>query len=260
MAEYRHNFPCRGAYVNVENGADAQFVIQEDRMDKIFYDREGYYIQENVFSGEECAALIEASQMLENSTNGTFRPQMMPHRVNDIFLCALRKRAVVDSIAQAVGGKPVGLQTEFFYCKPGTRGFSLHQDNFFVEAPYGVFASAWCALTDTFAEKGGLIVYPGTHKEGLLPVQKIEVVRDAGQDPNANNEETVVPPQYKAINASVPKGAVLYIHGHLVHGSNPNTTQEWRHVLLSTYIRDGESFRPGSYAQRAPVPLFDEAA
>jgi ectoine hydroxylase-related dioxygenase (phytanoyl-CoA dioxygenase family) len=225
-------------------------------MDLKFYQENGYWIEENVFSDEECAALIEESKTFENAVAGTFRPQQMPHRANDIVLNkALRHPKIVKSIAEIVGGKPVGLQTEFFYCKPGTRGFSLHQDNFFVEAPFGVFASAWGALTDTYMEKGGLIVYPGTHKEGMLPVRKIEVDKDKGQDPNANNEEVVVPPQYKPINAKVPKGAVLYIHGHLVHGSNPNITQEWRHVMLSTYIRENEPFRAGKYAQRAPVEL-----
>lgn len=235
-------------------------------MDLEAYRRDGYYIEENVFSDEECAALIEASKKLDNYVSGTFRPQMMPHRTDEIYLNALRKRKIVDSIAQAVGGKPVGLQTEQFYCKPGTRGFSLHQDNFFVEAPFGVFASAWCALTDTYMEKGGLIVYPGTHavrgsgRGDTLPVRKIEVAKDSGQDPNANNEETVVPPEFKPFNAKVPKGAALYIHGHLVHGSNPNQTQEWRHVLLSTYIKEGEPFRAGNYAQRAPVDLYGGAA
>lgn len=224
-------------------------------MDVKAYERDGYWIEEDVLTSAECDALIEASKKLENFTNGTHRPQMMPHRVDDAYLHAMRTPKLVKSIGQIVGGTPVGLQTELFYCKPGTRGFSLHQDNFFVEAPFGVFASAWIALTDTHPDKGGLIVYPGTHKEGLLPVEKISVTKDAGQDPNANNEQTVVPPQYKAINPSVPKGAALYIHGHLVHGSNPNRTDEWRHVLLCTYIRKGERFRPGSYAQRAPVEL-----
>lgn len=224
-------------------------------MDLEFYNENGYWIEEGVFDDAACAGLIEASKTLENYTNGTHRPMMMPHRVNPIYLAAMKNPKIVASIAQAVGGKPVGLQTEFFYCKPGTRGFSLHQDNFFVEAADHMFASAWCALTDTYAEKGGLIVYPGTHKEGMLPVRKIEIAKDKGQDPNANNEETVVPPQYKPINAEVPKGAVLYIHGQLVHGSNSNQSNEWRHVLLNTYIREGEKFRPGKYAQRAPVVL-----
>lgn len=225
-------------------------------MDLDFYNEHGYYIEEGVYTDAQCDALIEASKSLENYQNGTFRPMMMPHRTHEIYLEAMRTPKIVASIGQAVGGKPVGLQTEFFYCKPGTRGFSLHQDNFFVEAPMGVFASAWVALTDTYAEKGGLIVYPGTHKEGLLPVEKLQLSEDKGQDPNANNEQTIVPAKYKPINASVPRGAALYIHGHLVHGSNPNVTDEWRSVLLSTYIREGEPFRAGKYAQRAPVELF----
>ncbi len=225
-------------------------------MDLAFYHEHGYYLEENVLSLSECDALIEASRVLPNYLDGSCRPQMMPHRIDDIYLKMLRHPNIVASITQAVGGKAVGLQTELFFCKPGTRGFSLHQDNFFVEAPFGAFASAWCALTDTYPEKGGLIVYPGSHKEGLLPVRKIAVAQDIGQDPNAGNEETVVPPQYQPLSISVPKGAALYIHGHLVHGSHSNLTQEWRFVMLNTYIREGEPFRSGRYAQREAVALL----
>lgn len=219
------------------------------------YHELGFHIEEKLFTPEECDQLIEAAKDLENAKNETYRPQMMPHRQNDLYLTAMRKPKLVTIMNKLVGGKAVGLQTELFYCKPGTRGFSLHQDNFFVQAPIGVFASAWVALTDTYEEKGGLIVYPGSHKEGLLPVRKLELAKDTAQDPNANNEETIVPPQYKAINASVPRGAVLFIHGHVVHGSNPNRSNEWRHVLLNTYIREGEPFRPGNYAQREAITL-----
>jgi phytanoyl-CoA hydroxylase len=220
-----------------------------------FYQEKGFFIEENLFSDEECAQLIQAASDLENAKNATYRPQMMPHRTNPLYLNAMRKPALTHIINQLVGGKAAGLQTELFYCKPGTRGFSLHQDNFFVQAPLGTFASAWIALTDTYFEKGGLIVYPGTHKEGLLPVRKLTLSKDSAQDPNANNEETVVPPHYPLLNANVPKGAALFIHGHLVHGSNTNQTDEWRYVLLNTYIREGEYFRPGNYAQRETVEL-----
>lgn len=223
------------------------------------YAEEGFCIQENVFSDSECAALIETGRNLkEFREDGITKPAMMPHRIEPLFLQAMKNRAIVGMMEQLVGGPVSGLQTEFFYCMPGTRGFSNHQDNFYVEAPYGAFASAWCALTDTYKEKGGLIVYPGTHREGMLPTRKIEMTRDAGQDPNANNEETVIPPQYTAINAAVPQGAALYIHSGLVHGSNPNLTQEPRYVLLITYIRKGEKFRPGNYAKRAEVDVYGD--
>lgn len=219
------------------------------------YHELGYHIEENIFPDEYCEQLIQAANQLESAKSGTYRPQMMPHRQNEVYLQAMRHPAIVQIMNKLVDGKAMGLQTEFFYCKPGTCGFSLHQDNFFVQAPFGVFASAWVALTDTYFEKGGLIVFPGSHKEGLLPVKKLHLEKDSKQDPNANNEETVVPPKYKKMNASVPKGAALFIHGHLVHGSNPNTTKEWRYVMLNTYIRQGENFRPGNYAQREMVEL-----
>jgi phytanoyl-CoA hydroxylase len=216
----------------------------------------GYHIQEGVFSDKECESLIHAAHELEDAKKEIFRPCMMPHRQHPIFIEALKNPLIVKAISAMVGGQAAGLQSEFFYCKPGTRGFSLHQDNFYVEAEYGVFASTWIALSDTYLEKGGLIIYPESHKEGALPVQKLNLGIDASQDPNANNEETVVPPQYSLYNVAIPKGTALFIHGHLVHGSNPNKTDEWRYVLLNTYIKSGETFRAGQYAKRAEVELI----
>lgn len=219
------------------------------------FNKEGYHIEPDVFSPEECDRLIALSNEFENAKTGTYRPQMMPHRINDDYLVALKNQKIVKLIEIFCEGEPVGLQTEFFFCKPGTRGFSAHQDNFFVEANYGVFLSAWVALTDTYSDKGGLIVYPGSHQEGLLPVRKTNLVASSSQDPNANNEECVIPAVYQPINATVSKGSALFIHGHVVHASNANTTDEFRYVLLCTYIRAGEKFRVGKYAQRSVVQL-----
>lgn len=219
------------------------------------FNQHGYHIEPAVFTFEECDHLIAQSHDFENARSGSYRPQMMPHRINDAYLNALKNKKIVNLIEIFCEGEPVGLQTEFFFCKPGTRGFSLHQDNFFVEANYGVFLTAWVALTDIYPEKGGLIVYPGSHKEGLLPIRKICVEASVSQDPNANNEECVVPEVYKPVHATVPKGSALFIHGHLVHASNMNTTNEFRYVLLCTYIRAGEKFRVGKYAQRNVVQL-----
>lgn len=222
-----------------------------------FYNQYGYFIEHNLFSNEECDNLIEASKSLPSALDNTYKPYMMPNRLNEIYTRAMAKPELVKIMSHLVGGEVSGLQTEFFFCKPGTRGFSLHQDNFFVEAGKEVFASAWIALTDTYQEKGGLIAYPGSHKEDILPTRKIELSKDQGQDPNANNEEVIVPVIYPETHASVPKGSVFFIHGHLVHGSNPNLTDEFRYVLLCTYIKKGEKFRPGFYAQRAEIDLHN---
>lgn len=220
------------------------------------YNNDGFAIQNNVLTRRQCTDLIEAGCSLPGYKAGNFKPAMMPHREHDLFLQTLKNPLIVEMMERFLGGEVSGLQTEFFYCKPGTRGFSNHQDNFFVQAPYGAFASAWIALTDTYKDKGGLVVYPGSHKEGLLPVRPLALSVDAGQDPNANNEECVVPPQYSPLDATVPCGSALYIHGHVVHRSNPNVTNQWRYVLLMTYARKGAEFRPGTYAQRAPIDVY----
>ena len=220
------------------------------------FDKNGFYIEKDALNLDICNKLISQSRYLENAKSGTYRPMMMPHRSDPHYLEALKTPKIVNTVRLFCKGEPVvGLQTEFFFCKPGTPGFSLHQDNFFVEANYGVFLSAWIALTDTYPENGGLIVYPGTHRESLLPVAKKNVPASASQDPNANSEECLVPDQYSAINVSVPKGSALFIHGNLVHGSNTNVSGDFRYVLLCTYIKMGEKFRVGKYAQRNIVEL-----
>lgn len=219
------------------------------------YHEFGFHLEKNLVDPLNCELLIKESYTLSGAKAKDYKPFMMPHRENSYFMEALKHKKIVDIISMLVGGKPVGLQSQFFYCKPGTRGFSLHQDNFFVQAKFDVFASAWMALTNTQPLNGGLIVYPGSHKNGLFPVKKLNLGADPNQDPNANNEESDVPPHYQPYNLTVLKGSVLFIHGHTVHGSNPNKSDENRYVLLNTYIKSGESFRSGNYAQREAVEV-----
>ncbi len=58
---------------------------------------------------------------------------MNPHLFNDVFLNALKNKKVLNIVKQCASGKVLGLQTRFFYCPPGTSGYSMHQDNYFAE-------------------------------------------------------------------------------------------------------------------------------
>jgi hypothetical protein len=52
------------------------------------------------------------------------------------------------------------------------------------------------------------------------------------------------------------KGSLLMLHGCVVHGSYPNTSEtRSRPMLLIPYITRGEKFVPGKVAQRAEQPL-----
>ncbi len=218
------------------------------------YEEQGYFVEPGLLDDDACAELISAAEELAATMENSDRPLMQPHRRNEIFLQTMRRPAIVDIMKRICGGRVTALQSEFFLCRRGTPGFAPHQDNYFVEAPVGAFASAWIALCDVGPDNGGLYLFPGTHA-GILPVEDFDQGDYALQDPNARAKGTVVPATAKRIDAVVPKGAVLFIHGCVVHGSNDNTTDQPRYALLNTYIREGAPFRSGNYAGRAPIEV-----
>jgi len=221
------------------------------------YQELGYHVEYGVWTPEECEALVRAARQFESFREGRCAPLMNPHRQDPLFLTALRKPAVVRVMERLIGGPVSGLQTQFFFCQPGTRGFARHQDNYFVEAKQEVFGSAWAALQDVTPDMGGLVVYPRTHREAILPVANVpDYQPTAHQCPNANREQAVLPPGYRGVDMAIPQGAVVFLHGHTVHSSHDNQSDRFRHALLMTYIRRGEHFRPGKMAGRAEVDVY----
>jgi ectoine hydroxylase-related dioxygenase (phytanoyl-CoA dioxygenase family) len=219
----------------------------------------GFYILPGFLSAAECDALIAQSKTLANAKNGEYRPALNPHRENPAFATLMKDPKLVGMVERLVGGKASGLQTQWFFGRPGTKGFSVHQDNFFVEAGAPeAFVSTWLALNDTSIENGTIFVFPGAHKEGLLPVRPLAKVAAAGQDYNANNEECVVPARYRRVDVAVPKGTLVFLDSLAPHGSYDNISSDsWRYVMLNNYIRSGIAFRPGNSAKREEIPLYD---
>ena len=220
------------------------------------YKKLGYHIEENIWTSIECEALIRAARSFSSFKSGVSAPLMQPHRQDSLFLLALRNPTVVSIAEKLVEGKVSGLQTEFFFSGPGTPGFAKHQDNRALEAKPDAFVSAWSAMVDVTAEMGGLIGYPGTHNEAILPTVKTGMVSDPSQDPNAYGEEAILPAKYDPLDLVVAAGSVVFMHSHFVHASHRNNSEGYRYALLLTYIRSGEPFRPGFNAKRAEVELY----
>lgn len=219
----------------------------------------GFHAEYNFIDIKECDEIIAASQTLANAKNGEYRPTLNPHLENPTFLKIMRDPKVIAIMEKLVGGKVSGIQTQFFFGKPGTMGFSIHQDNFFVEAkPADAFVSTWLALTDVDKENGTIFVYPGAHKEGLLPVRKLSGIPGIGQEYNATNEETVVPSNYLPVIVEVPKGTLIFLHSFAPHGSFDNKTSDrWRQVMLNNYIKQSIPFRAGNSAKRKEINIYE---
>lgn len=227
--------------------------------EKIFFQEQGFFILSDVFTHQQCEELVTAAHEFSSYKSGALTPVMNPHRLDGRFYGAMRHPKILEIMEELLSGTVSGLQSQFFFCRPGTPGFSKHQDNFYVQAKPQCFASAWVALDDVTPQNGGLYVFPGSHREDILPTESVVPNSIYGQDANANCRQTLLPSHYVEESLVVPRGGVVLIHGHVVHASHDNLSQNYRHSLLLTYIKKGETFRKGFSAQREEVDLYSVA-
>jgi ectoine hydroxylase-related dioxygenase (phytanoyl-CoA dioxygenase family) len=218
------------------------------------YRRDGFCIVPSLVPADMCQKAIDVSMTLEEAVTGRYKPILQVHLQDPYYYNFLRFRPIVDLMRHMIGEPVVGLQTMFYYCQSGTDGFVLHQDNYCVEAPNDDFASCWVALTDVAPENGAVVVYPGSHKEGSLPVEKMSST-DISDDYSNILDRTICPPQYQPLTVSVKRGDALFLHGDIVHRSLKNTSDKFRFAHLGTYLRRGSPFRPGNSARRYEIDL-----
>lgn len=224
------------------------------------FSRDGFFIEPDALPPTVCDRLIARAADLPAARDGSLVPTMNPHRLDPGFLEPMRHPAVLAIMDRLLGGKAMGLQTQFFFGRPGTKGFARHQDNQYVRAPYGTFGSAWLALDDVDPGNGSLIVHPGSHREDILEVRPVEQTSTFGQDPNANRQEALLPEGYPPLDVVARRGSLVLIHGNVVHSSHDNTsTDRFRHVLLMTFVREGVPYRPGFSAMREAFDLRGRA-
>ena len=218
------------------------------------YDTNGYFVLDS-----DAVGLLNIQRLISEAfllQRDDYAPLMNPHKGSAVFLNLLRDELIVSLVEKLVRGQVSGLQSQFYFCVPGTKGYAKHQDNFFVEAPYGCFVSVWIPLVDVNAENGGLTVYPGSHLLGRLLTRKLIPKDLTNQDPNAANEETVcIPVGYDPLDLTLKAGSAVFLHGNIVHSSHTNNSHCNRYAVLLTYIRKGAPFRKGQRAQREEVDL-----
>lgn len=223
------------------------------------YRERGYLVVPDLVPEGVCNRLVAIAQEQENARDGTYSPIPMPHRVHPEFLAMMRFPPIVKIMEQLVGGKASGIGGEFFYMRPGTPGFSCHQDNAYVQAPPEAFCSAWTSLCDVDANNGALCFYPGSHRLGFLPTRERQSSPVPGQNPGAQAQECILPAGFTALNMVVKKGTTVFFHSLLVHGSNINRSQRFRYSFLATYLKSGEPFRSGQRQLRSEVDLYSSS-
>jgi ectoine hydroxylase-related dioxygenase (phytanoyl-CoA dioxygenase family) len=220
------------------------------------YFEQGFHVERDVLAPAEYERLRQTARRLPAFLAGEVSPANNPHRTHGEFLDALRHPVLVRIAEQLVGGPLSGLQTQVLYTLPDTPGFNVHQDNFYIGTVPDALVSAWVALEDATVENGTIFAYPGSHREPVLPIEEVaDAAPHPGQTFNGLRLRTEVPAGYERTDIDVPAGAVVFIHGQLLHGSHTNCSTRTRMTLLMSYVRRGEPFRRGERGQRTAIEI-----
>ena len=100
------------------------------------YHELGYHIEPNLWTAQECDELIAAAQNLPTYQDGSFKPVMHPHRIEPQFLAALKNQKIIQILELLVQCKVSAIQSQFFFGRPRTKGFAMHQDNYYKVGMY----------------------------------------------------------------------------------------------------------------------------
>jgi ectoine hydroxylase-related dioxygenase (phytanoyl-CoA dioxygenase family) len=222
------------------------------------YAREGVAVVTGVFAAGEIESMrAGASHFAEVRADGErpHAPYHHMHAVEPAFADAVRQPRLVALADFLAGSRVVALQALFYYKPPGYKGFSRHQDNFFVRSdPPDALVVAWVAVDEADAENGCLAVYPRSHRLPILAVRPGDPRMGSSQSKTVHEHygDVAVPDGYAPALVPVEPGAVIFMHGNTIHESGDNRSAgRFRRSVVIDYIAAGAGFRPGESAKRA---------
>jgi phytanoyl-CoA hydroxylase len=235
-------------------------------VDLAAFERDGFAIVRGLFGLAEVDELMAALQALysRGTVPDCFEavplaeardpldayPRMMhPHRVSDVAMRWMLHPKLEPILRRLLGEPPIAAQSMFYWKPPSGRGQALHQDNYYLRVQPGTCLAAWLAIDPADRHNGGLFVVPGSHKRGLFCPE------DADLKVSFANELVPVPKGLAEVPVDLDPGDVLFFGGSLIHGSQPNRTEDrFRRSFICHYA--GQSAREISWFYK-PLYRFD---
>ncbi|XP_012577086.1 PREDICTED: phytanoyl-CoA dioxygenase domain-containing protein 1 isoform X2 [Condylura cristata] len=157
----------------------------------------------------------------------------------------------VQALVRSLGLQmPVVVQSMYIFKQPHLGGeVTAHQDaSFLYTEPLGRVLGLWIALEDATLENGCLWFIPGSHTGGVsrrmvrAPAGSVTGTSFLGVEP-ARDDHLFVP-------APVQRGAVVLIHGEVVHKSERNLSGRSRHAYTFHLMEaSGTVWSPDNWLQ-----------
>ncbi|KAI5937930.1 phytanoyl-CoA dioxygenase domain-containing protein 1 isoform X1 [Manis javanica] len=152
------------------------------------------------------------------------------HARDPLFRCVTHSSKMQDLVRSLGLQMPVVVQSMYIFKQPHFGGeVSPHQDASFLHTePLGRVLGIWIALEDATLENSCLWFIPGSHTSGVSK----RFIRDpAGSGPGTSFlGSEPVRDQSLFVPTPVQRGALILIHGEVVHMSKQNLSDRSRHA------------------------------
>ncbi|MCL5995803.1 MAG: phytanoyl-CoA dioxygenase family protein [Chloroflexi bacterium] len=243
------------------------------------YYRNGYLVVRNLLPPEDVEALkafamdlLHGRVMLPgleppppNATldelYGRFSRIHMLHRANATAEKYLLHPRALDVLEALIGPDVLALQTMLFLNPPGKGGQGWHQDSYYITTFPDVMIGVWMALDRADEENGCLWVIPGSHAEPIYPTpdrlhtvhaeetfDNLDIVENVSNMDDSVNTLSRVARQYPdPIPVVVDPGDVVFFHGHLLHRSHRNRTQDRMRRAFVCHYTNARSWVPWNH-------------
>lgn len=222
------------------------------------FNRDGFIVLDDMFSDEELAPVLAATDELEGRTD-EFLGHMEGGRLSiaeqgaitfSLFLVQTSPAArsfaahpVFADLCHDLIGPDVRLyHDQAVYKKPEKpRRFPWHQDNGYTFVAPQQYLTCWVALTDATVDNGCPHVVPGLHRLGTLQHHYVDPL---GWEIFEDHPDAVAAP--------VGKGGIVVFSSLSPHLTGPNTTDAVRKAYILQYAPDGAQVFRGDPAQGPP--------
>ncbi len=204
------------------------------------YQRTGYLAPIRVMSAQDAAnirAKLEHFEAGAGALAGKLRQKshLLFPWLNDL----IRHDRILDAVEDIIGPDILCWGTSFFIKEKRNPAFvSWHQDSTYWGLDPADIVTAWVALSDSTVENGAMRVVPGSHLLDQIPhtdTFRPENLLSRGQEIMVDVDGS------QAVTLTLAAGEMSLHHVRLIHGSDPNPSDQRRIGFairyLPTYVR-----------------------
>jgi non-haem Fe2+, alpha-ketoglutarate-dependent halogenase len=134
--------------------------------------------------------------------------------------------SILDAVEAVLGPDLLVWTVSIFAKYPRDPGYiSWHQDGTYWGLDSPQVTTAWVALTDSVVDNGCMRVVPGSHRHPILPHKDTYAPQNL---PSRGQEVQAQVDDNEAVDVVLKAGQMSLHHVNIIHGSNPNPSDEPR--------------------------------